>query len=576
MCGIIGLIGKTVNPEIFIGARDTMTSRGPDDAGVHLAPEQQLALGHRRLAIIDLTKNGAQPMVSHDGRYTVVFNGEIFNYLELKAELAPYYPFKTDSDTEVLLAAFAHAGLEGLRKLNGQFAFAIYDAKTDTLTCVRDHFGIKPFFYAKVDDTLYFASEIGALLALGVRARVNERALFEFLEYGLYDHRRETFFDGIHSIEPGTALIYEKGTIREHTYWDLAELSGVSNPAPSLSDAVDEFKTRFERALRLQFRADVPVGINMSSGLDSAGLNRFSRHIRINPTHLFTVGIDDNEYDERELVRDRLDENEQRAWHTSVLTKDDVWPILHTLTKQMCQPFGGMPTAQYYKLYEGAIAPAPVTVLLEGQGVDELLAGYTYYRPEHRHLRGRSQDATLESGHSLVDEAFRKRAGGPVPLFSAPFDDELMNLQYRDIRYTKLPRVLRFNDHVSMMFSKELRVPYLDVDLATFCFKLPEAIKLSGTTHKLLLREALGEYLPTGVSANKKRAFGAFQTKWLREHFEKEVRDILESDSFRARPYFNHAKVAGAIDRFFRGEGDNSFFIWQLVNVELWLRAFIH
>lgn len=609
MCAIIGYLNKTIDRQTFLAARDAMTHRGPDDAGLYYDQQKKVALGHRRLSIIDLSSAGKQPMFSSDGRYVIIFNGEIFNYLELKQELKDYH-WQSTSDTEVLLAAFIRWGEQCLNKLNGQFAFAIYDTLTERLFCARDPLGIKPFFYFNQRGALAFASEIKALLKLNFTPVANETIIYDYLKTGLYDHTDETFFQGIKSLPSGSFAIWENNQLTITKYWDLADLANKQVVYNDEAAAVDHFRFLIKDALRLQFRSDVPVGLNLSSGLDSNSLYYFAKNIYQSDLNIFTGGISDKRYDEVGLLETRLNASERQWWHKSQLTPEKVIPLTDEVLSFEDQPYGGMPTLLYYNIYKEA-GLENVKVLLEGQGVDEILAGYNYYLPAYyrdalfsgqwsilrQYFKGgsgsfwtkltnfwdliniserRSQDLTKETNRVILRrdfaDRFQDRRGD---VFPNPFSSHLLNNQYRDIKHTKLPRTLRFNDHISMHLSKELRVPYLDKRLVEFCFFLPARLKINQGQRKFVLKKAMADYLPEAVSSSSKTTFGAFQTDWFRQYFKESTYQLINSDSFASRPYFDYQAVRRTVDNFFQGQGDNSFFLWQLINLELWLRAFI-
>ena len=548
MCAIIGYLGKHIDQDAFNRARDTLSSRGPDDAGSFFHAEDKVALGNRRLSIIDLSSTGHQPMISHDNRYVITFNGEIFNYIELKKELQDY-PFRSSSDTEVLLAAFSRWGKDCLHKLNGQFAFAVYDTEKRELFCARDHVGIKPFFYTGIRGAFAFASEIKALLAFGAKAQPNDKIIQEYLRYGLYDHSAETFFDGIRSLPAGYYLTYKDGRISVRQYWDLARLSDKSPEVISDNEAAEHLRTLIEDAIRLQFRSDVPIGISLSSGLDSAALYYFSKKIYPADLRLFTAGIMDKDFNECAILKERLSKSEQKLWHTSSFVPKQVFQYAEEFLTIQDQPYGGMSCLNIFNLYKEINGKTDVKVIIEGQGMDELLAGYPHY------VSNQNSEARLQ--------------------LPRPFSSKLLNDQYQDIKFIKIPRTLRYKDHLSMAFSKEVRVPFLDKRIVEFCFGLPEHLKIQNGLQKFILREALRPYLPDAMRENPKVIFTAFQTSWFRKYFVGEVHALLNSESFKSRPYFDHEVTKRRIDDFFRGEGDNSFFLWQLINLEMWLRRFI-
>lgn len=574
MCAIIAQCGGKLNKSRFILARDLMKKRGPDDAGVFYNDAQSVALGHRRLSIIDLSSAGKQPMQSADKRYTIIFNGEIFNFLELKKEL-PDYHFRTETDTEVLLAAYATWGPACLKKLNGQFAFAIYDSHKKELFFARDHFGIKPLYYSTQNSSLTLASEIKALLALGVPAVPNDRVIYEFLRYSWYDHSQDTFFQGIKRLSPGQYAIWRKNSLTIKTYWDLADMRDREGQSDHLTEgkAIELFKALMSDAIRLQFRSDVPVGMTLSSGLDSMSMLFFANSVMGSDIRLYSAGLSDPRYDEVCQLKEWLSARQKKFLTTSVLTPERVWPLAEKLLRVQDEPYGGLSTINYFNLYDKTHIPG-VTVLLEGQGADEILGGYKYYQLGHR--RGNlSQDMTKEGAPAAIPASLNERFGKHQSVFPAPFKSPLLNMQYKDLRYIKMPRVLRFNDHISLAYSKELRVPYLDYRLAEFCFFLPKKFKLRGDSQKVLLRDAMAGIVPAPSKNKPKIFFGAFQTDWFRKYFKKEVFKILDSPSFKNRPYWNAEEARKMAERFFQGEGSNSFFLWQWINLEMWLRQYI-
>ena len=571
MCAIIGQVGGVLDKKKFEQARDVMIKRGPDDYGVFYDEKNSLALGHRRLSILDLSAAGKQPMESRDGRYQVVFNGEIFNFLELKKTLSKY-EFKTNTDTEVLLAAYEEWGPKCLDRFNGQFALAIYDTSTGEIFCARDRLGILPFYYSVDGGMFKFASEIKALLALGVPAKANDRIIYEYLRYSAYDHSDDTFFDGIKRLPPGHYAVWKSGGLSIQKYWDLASMAK-NESLDSLKDgeAIARFNNLMADAIGLRFRSDVPVGLNLSSGLDSMSMLFFTNKTQ-GPMDLFSAGLNDSRYDEAEYLKNLLDSDQRKRLRTSILTPEKVWPLAERLNRIEDEPYGGLSSINYLNLYEET-GMQGITVLLEGQGVDEILGGYRYYQ-EDGSEQDFSQDLTREGAADVIASDFAKRFPEPLT-FPKPFKSNLLNLQYRDLRYTKLPRVLRFNDHINLAYSKELRPPYLDHRLVEFCFFLPAKYKIDGDRRKVLLRDAMKGVVPEADRSRGKVFFGAFQTDWLRRYFKKEVYAILESDSFKNRPYWDHKKVIEKADRFFAGEGDNSFFLWQWINLEMWLREYI-
>ncbi len=610
MCGIAGVVGPGATPERAVRMADAQAHRGPDDQGVWSEPG--VALGHRRLSIIDLTGAGHEPMVSADGRHVLTFNGEIYNYRELRAELADY-PYRSRTDTEVILAAYARWGEACLERFIGMFAFALWDADRQRLLCARDRLGIKPFHWTTVGADFLFASEIKGLLAGGVASRPDLHAWATYLTHGVYDHSEATFFRGVHALPAGSTLTVAPGepsVVR--SYWDLGARTRDTVDV-SDADAESTFRKLFEDAVRLRLHADVPLGVNLSGGLDSASLVATMDAVSGDAGALqtFTAAFDDPRYDEISFA-DEVPRRREWNRHVQRLDPAQVWALAETATWHQEAPFGGVGTLGYHHLHSLA-AERGVTVLLEGQGVDEMLAGYRYFRPHHhldlledgrcRDLRAALRDegrveeesgrlgiarmrAVLESAAPVYQDgtSFLAPGGlsrevveraGAYPTFARPYDDRLRNVLFRDLRHTKLPRVLRMNDRLSMAHSRELREPYLDHRLVEFLFRLPAHQRIRGGRSKELLRRAMADRLPPAVRAASKRAVVTPQREWLRGPLADGVERMLRSDSFASRGLFRPDDCLAAFQRFRAGEGSNAFFVWQWVGTELWFRRFV-
>lgn len=583
MCGIVGAVGKIPPEQLFIDSRDSLSHRGPDDAGLFYDAHSGVALGHCRLSIIDLTTDGHQPFLSHDGRYVLVFNGEIYNYLELKEELKDFYSFNTKTDTEVLLAAFLMWGEKCLDKFNGMFAFAIWDRSEKKLFCGRDRLGVKPFYYFCDENSLFFASEIKALFKMGVKPKANHDTIFDYLHFGLYDHTEETFFSGIKMLPPGHFLVWQNSKINYKKYWDLADkYKDFSNW--SEEQLVNHFGELLTDSIKLRFRSDVPVGLNLSSGLDSNSLYYYAQKVTGSNIDIFSMCLSSDEYDECGLIDKSLSEEKKKYWHKCFLNPQEVLEGAEKMDTVQDQPYGGIPTIAYDSLIRLS-RDAGVTVLLEGQGVDEILAGYPYYIIENeKDISGKfkdietvayGQDMTKLTDHELLSKDFLSLHQERRLEFFKPFNSHLLNAQYRDVRYTKLPRVLRFNDHVTMKYSRELRVPFLDYRLVEFCFFLPSKYKIRDNSQKYILRKLLAGIVPEETKDRQKKVFGAIQSEWFKKYFKEQVFSIVGSQSFRNRGYWDYEKLDRKIKEFYSGQTQNSFFIWQCINLEIWFRQHI-
>lgn len=564
--------------------RDCLSHRGPDDAGLYYNSEDGVALGHRRLSIIDLSVAGRQPMASNDNRYHVVFNGEIYNYIEIKKELEGDYDFKTKTDTEVLLAAYIKWGIKCLHNFNGMFAFAVWDKVEKRLFCARDRLGIKPFYYHFDSGNLAFASEIKALLRLGVEPFANEPILFDYLYYGIYDHSEETFFKNIKSLPAGHYLLWQANKIKLEKYWDLADLKAEACDSLSEKEAAERLGNLLADSIKLRFRSDVPVGLNLSSGLDSNSLYHYALQITGGKIDTFSMCLSSEDYNECDLIDKMLNNKQKQYWHTCFLEPLVVLGEAEEMNFIQDQPYGGIPTIAYQSLIN-TVKQSEVIVLLEGQGVDEILAGYPYYKIENEKDNWQIKEgvSTLAMGQDmsklifqeiLADKFIANYKDRPFE-FPAPFLSHLLNAQYRDIRYTKLPRVLRFNDHVTMHYGRELRLPFLDYRIVEFCFFLPVKFKINGGAQKYLLRRLMAGIIPKDTQKRQKKVFGAIQAEWFRKYFKEQVYALLSSPSFQGRPYWNQKKLKEEVDKFYKGEKENSFFIWQCFNLEMWFNKFI-
>lgn len=581
MCGIIGVVGKIPSERLFISARDVLAHRGPDGSGTYYDAAEGAALGHRRLSIIDLSDAGKQPMHSYDGRFVITFNGEIYNYVELKEELAKSYLFTTKTDTEVLLAAYILWGKKCLERFNGMYAFAIWDRKERVLFCARDHLGIKPFFYHHAPDGSFsFSSEIKGLGALGVPYTPNEAIIYDYLYHGFYDHTEQTFFKGVDCLSAGHFLEWRNRKITIQKYWDLADILP-QEEALSETDVRNRFEELLMDAVRLQFRSDVPVGISLSSGLDSNGLLYFAEKKTPRVPHMVSMCFQSDMYDECALTDAYLSAKQRERWHRKYLKPEEVFARIEEMMRVEDQPFGGVSTTGLLFLYEHA-REVNLTVLLDGDGLDEILGGYKYYSLDAvctgvNPVSGKvTQDATVAIDQTILSSEFIAAHRKRQLRFETPFASALQNAQYRDIKHTRLSRDLRFKDHASMNSGRELRVPFLDRKLVEFCFFLPSRYKIRGDVHKALARDVLGAYVPPLVCARPKTAFPAVQVEWLRQkHYRNEIAAMLGSSSFLNRGFYDHKKLRAKVDAFYRGEGDNSFFLWQCVNLELWFRTFI-
>jgi asparagine synthase (glutamine-hydrolysing) len=574
MCGIAGIFGNDWTRAQLDAMVLSQFHRGPDADGIYLDPTGRAGLGHNRLSIIDLSPAGKQPMSNADGTLWLVFNGEIYNYLELRAELKDY-PYRSQTDSEVILAAYERWGEGCLDHFVGMFALLIWDERKQRLFAARDRFGVKPLnYHQQGDGTLLVASEIKAMHAAGVSVQPDASTWATYLTYGLHDHSERTFWEGIRSLPPGCALSWQAGELRIWRWYDLAESVGPEFDSRPVEIVKEEYLARSLESVRLRFRSDVPVGINLSGGLDSSTLLRLVQAVQgpESDVKAFTYVTGDAEYDELPWVEQML----AHTKHPSLVCRiqpTDIPSLAESVQAYQDEPFGGLPNLCYARLFEQARAEG-VIVLLDGQGMDEQWAGYDYYL-----------SALDGSSAGIVQGVKEKpvRPGSLVPEFRAlaePLDspsifaDPLRNLQYRDARYTKIPRALRFNDRVSMRASTELREPFLDHRLFELALRQPPERKIAAGQRKWLLRQVALDLLPQTIVEAPKRSLSTPQREWLRGPLRRWAAErIEESLNLFGGEWLDSKSVWAQWHDYCDGASDNSFYVWQWISLGLMIET---
>jgi len=615
MCGIVGIIekkGEKPQEKKLQSMMRSVVHRGPDDGGSYLTGSA--ALGHRRLSILDTSEAGHQPMRNAKGSATIVYNGEVYNYLEIKRSLKRKN-FKSRSDTEVLLAAYDEWGKECVKKCNGIFAFALWDNAKKELFCARDHLGVKPFYYAFQNGVFYFGSEIKALLAAGVRTKPNKKIWYDYLGHGLFQHTDETFFENIHQLPAGCTLTYKNGKISIERYWDLAEsvrdLSDLSE-----KEVHERFMKLIKSSVKFQLRSDVPVGIQLSGGLDSSLITalvddavRGQKNFRL---FSFAYGkFKDRELPFMKSLSDKLNwENEFFYFYP-----EDMSRLMDEVVWHQDEPFPGLPTFGLHLLGQ-ACRENNILVVLGGQGGDEVGAGYEYYmgaffldlirvhgtkkaldelhaygvlhqyseteakeflvRALASYLQGgTSADGTSFVNTEVLNTSFVRAAKKPRPSFPEPFDNALQNMQYRDIVHTKLPRILHSADRAAMAHGVEQRVPFVDHRLMEFGLSLPMTQKIHHGQQRYFVREAVRELLPKIVNRAPKRAVPSPQREWFKRELRPWIQSTLSAKKFYAYEFLDQKKVLAEYSRYCRvRKNPNSFHIWQWIHLENWMRTY--
>lgn len=602
MCGITGIIGdyKELQLDAMLASQQ---HRGPDATGKYF-DANFAALGHNRLAIIDLSTKSNQPFVDNSGRYIIVFNGEIYNYIEIKAVLQNQYDFKTESDTEVLLAAFIAYGKSCLEKLNGMFSFAIWDNQEKRLFAARDRFGVKPFYYSLLHNIFYFSSEIKALHAAGIPKEANEKVWASYFAFGSYGMPVDTFWEGIAQLPGGHFLSFSlpfnklrtglaQGGLRQVQSdltiekWYFFEDEVAKQPQNlTFEQAKEQYVALLKDSIKLRFRADVPVGFNISGGLDSSVLlalvnlqENNNSNLRCNYEFLeepikdqqslinaYTFYTDNSEYDELPWVEQMIAKT-GNPLKKVLLQAVEVPDLARKMSWQQDEPYGGIPTLAYAKIFEQARKDG-VLVLLDGQGMDEQWAGYDYYTQDNEATIQGMQDSPYKA--TMLSDSFLAKAEKPI--YPKPFENEVLNKQYRDLFYTKIPRALRFNDRISMAFSTELREPFLDYRLVEFAFSLPLDFKIRNGQTKFMLREIASEYLADDLVFAPKRPLQTPQREWLAEDLKEWVSQCFENiEKSEWTSWFNKEELQKELNLYFGGNMQSSFHIWQYVG---WFEMF--
>jgi asparagine synthase (glutamine-hydrolysing) len=571
MCALFGFIADIERPNYVLEQMGSvLLHRGPDDQGKFF--DGRVGLGHNRLSVIDLSPAGHQPMVLEEDGLVLVFNGEIYNYRELREELSGE-TFFSETDSEVLLRGFKVWGKECLQRLNGMFSFAIWDRNKKELFLARDRFGIKPLYYSRRPEGFYFASEPKGLFAAGVPRTNNLVAWSTYLTCGTYEHADYTFFEEVRQLRAGQCMtVASNGEVKRGTYYDLAS---VMESAPEKIDdedkISDEYLSTLNSAVDLCFRSDVPVGIAISGGVDSSILMAMVRESGQDSDQIkaFTYTCGDERYDETPWVKELL-RQQSHPWYIS-RTGNGVIPDLITRTAlNQEEPFGGFNTLCLSELCRLA-RQEQVTVLLDGNGLDEQWGGYEYYAKtdwtQEEYIRGpvqASKSSPVRSG-CLSPELRKKTEALDFP---RPFKSMLDNLRYRDLIYTKIPRALRFSDRASMMHSRELRVPFLDHRLVEYSFRVASSHLICNGEHKYLLRRMV-KGIPEPVLRAPKRPLHTPQREWLANELSGFVGDLIHSRKFRELGWFDMKSVDKEWAIFKSSEADNSFFVWQWISAAL-------
>jgi len=609
-----------------------LAHRGPEDEGFYAyqtkgEPFLSIGLGHRRLKIIDLSERAHQPLSNETGKIWTVFNGEIYNYRELRAELIQKgHPFKSQSDTEVLVHLYEEEGIDFVKRLDGMFAFALWDEEKRLLLLARDPMGKKPLFYAESDDGIIFASELKAILEdPAFKREIDNKAIDHYLSL-YYIPAPLTIFKGVKKLLPGHILLYISGKATSQPYWTLQ-----AKRANGLSEekAKEKLLGLLQEATRKRLESDVPLGVFLSGGIDSSAVVAMMRRISPKGTiRSFSIGFEESSYDERPFAR--LVAENFKTEHREFLIRPDVLKILPTIIWSLDEPFADYSVLPTF--YLAQYARKEVTVALNGDGGDELFGGYERYvanvlsEPIQKfHLTlplrvlssliqmiwdGEADQVTFpvrikrfsdslghgqqeryldwvglfhpEEKEKLYTSRFREKLSGSSPFSyikacydyfpGCPFPEATLLVDM--ISY--LPNDLLVKaDRMTMVHALEGRSPFLDRELVAFANGLPFSMKVRGLTTKYILRKAMSPFLPKAILMRKKQGFGVPLGRWFRRDLSQVLQEVLLGERLYERGLFRRETIEQLVERHLSGKEDLTQRLWSLFILELWYRAFM-
>ena len=612
MCGIAGIIYKNknreVNPEALIAMRDSMVHRGPDDEGLFI--DNHIGLAHRRLSIVGLS-TGHQPMTNESESLWIVFNGEIYNYPDLKQQLIKKgYQFRTESDTEVIIHLYTEYGKDCVLHLNGMFAFAIWDKNTQQVFLARDRMGVKPFYYAETDDAVIFSSEIKSLLAFpGFNAECNESAVYEYFLFRAVTGEK-TLFKDVKSILPGYIMTISGNEIRLNSYWNLRNKAVDTIITPA--EAKERLSELLDDAVRIRLMSDVPLGTFCSGGVDSSLVTALAAKAMGQPVNTFSVGFHEAEFDETYYAR-MVSKKYNTNHHELKLDSDEFSRLLPELIWLNDEPLNFSNSVHIYAISK--LAKESVTVVLTGEGADELFLGYPRYqipriaenikrlswiakpllnmaskiKNDHRLeklsyylnndiddiMRLNSATSRNESVNRVLNQSLSRDLGYRNSVLSNTSDmDHLLSRMSLQDQQTYLVSILNRQDKMSMGASVEARVPFLDYRIAEFANSLPAKTRMKGFNTKMLVKQIAEDYLPKEVIYRRKSGFGVPLADWLRN--PKGLGGLAERaiESGNYGQYLDKNNLKQTFQEHKSGSYDHSEILWSAVNFLLWKEKF--
>jgi len=615
MCGIAGflLTNDRADPAVLRRMCDRIRHRGPDDEGYRV--EDGCAIGMRRLSIIDLS-SGHQPISNEDESVWVVFNGEIYNHEDLRRDLISRgHSFRTRSDTEVLVHLYEESGVEGISKLRGMFAWAIWDARAGRITLARDRFGKKPLYYAALPEGLFFASELKCFRELDLPFDLDEDALRLYFQFG-YIPDPASPFRAIRKLTPGGWLTFDRaGRVQQGRYWKLPVPAEQAPPDLSREAARARLRELFDESVRIRMIADVPLGAFLSGGIDSSSVVASMAKQSSEPVKTFSIGFEEAAFNELEYAR--IIARQYNTDHHEIVVRPDSVALVNTLTEHLDEPFADVSAIPTYIVSK--YTAEQVKVALSGDGGDELFAGYDSFfqiaKLERmgwmpgllRHCLEKAADALPYSAYGknylrmitrptalaryfeMNHVPFYLRQQLLAPRWMLPADAGFLVTALKDYLVpsaSTLTQALYFEatakltgdmlvkvDRMSMAASLEVRCPLLDHELAGFAATLPHAWKMNGHGHgKAILLEAIGDRLPEAVRNRPKMGFGVPIGAWFRGPLKDFLRDHLLSRTFTERGIVSGTFLRDILEEHESGRRNNDIRLWMLLMLELWFR----
>jgi asparagine synthase (glutamine-hydrolysing) len=612
MCGIFGAIGLTpfepADYPVFQKLTDLVAYRGPDDHGclafdglgnrVSQNPFN-IFLGHRRLAIIDLSSQGRQPMTA-DGRLWIVFNGEIYNYLEIRGQLEPKYQFFSRTDTEVILHAYTEWGLRAFEKFNGMWALALLDLENNLLLLSRDRFGVKPIYFVKDSNKIFFASEIKQLLPLINNPKINHNVMSTFLYQSLVDYDlEETFFREVKKVKPRHCLVINLASLKQnyHKYWEYSppdSWAGISE-----NEACEEMRRLLVEAVEIRLRSEVMCGTLLSGGLDSSSISTLAAVLTGGNHENFSITSRDKKYSEEPYI-DTMIARKRIKVYKLPFEPEAAWSDLQKVVYFQDEPFAGLSTVAHYQILEQIKANTDIKVVLSGQGGDESLMGYAKY------LYFNAIDLVKHGSFLKAIEILFKSFLNKTMIWQFSFAEakrylsflhpgailnyitvpcQSLNLsrfntvndrQRQDLDYFSVPALVHYEDRNSAAHSLEIRLPFLDYRLVDLLVNLPSALKLKNGWSKYILRQALKELPPEIRWRRDKQGFLVPDRRWLKEDFSPQIFRLFQYSRLGELGFIDDRKFLAAYERFRRNDPT----IWHIdisrvIIGELWARTFL-